>query len=102
MEQLSDCRWGLRLPERGNLPAADPFNHSFNHQPPAGPTTCVWATETGRIAKEHLELQAAGPWEPQEVTGDWRAGDGRHTERTWIGEGGVTVGEHSELEDQNG
>lgn len=56
MEQLSDCRWGSRLPEQGNLPAADPFNHSFNHQPPAGPTSCVWATETGRIAKEHLEL----------------------------------------------
>lgn len=90
---------GRKLP---SLLAAHPFNHSFNHQPPAGPTTCVWTTETGGISKEHLELQAGRAMRTPGGYGDWRAGDGRHPERSWMGEVGVTVGEHSKQEDQIG
>ena len=43
-----------------------------------------------------------GPWEPQEATGDWRAEDEGHTERSWMGKVGFTVGEHSEQDDQIG
>ena len=92
--------WGSRLPEQGNLLAAHPFNHSFNHQPPAGPMTRVWATETGGITKEHLELQAGkalgtpGGYGGLESRG-WRA----HREEL---DGAGTVGQHSEQDDQIG